>query len=223
MLANTEALLFDLDGTIFDLELLNYKSYKDSFKSVLGINLSYTQYTQYISGSTRRDGVIRGLSSYKVDASANDIDRIVKLGRSIKKKQLMSDNIVDYVKVKDGVFRFIHLYQKSIPIALVTSTSRVFTERLLEVFKLHSVFNCIITANDVRKSKPDPEPFKLALHQLNIKNAVVFEDSLSGITSAKRARCYVIGIYTPFVNDEWIGLADAYISNYNELLNNQVE
>ena len=79
-------------------------------------------------------------------------------------------------------------------------------------------FDITITANDVDKGKPDPNPYLLAIKKLNCKRPVVFEDSLFGIQSAKNAECFVVGIYTKGVNEGWIELADAWIDDYAKLI-----
>lgn len=56
---------------------------------------------------------------------------------------------------------------------------------------------CLITAEDVQKSKPSPEPYLLAAERLNMHpgDCVVFEDADAGITSALSAgmRVVVVG------------------------------
>lgn len=56
---------------------------------------------------------------------------------------------------------------------------------------------CLITAEDVQKSKPSPEPYLLAAERLNMHpgDCVVFEDADAGITSALAAgmRVVVVG------------------------------
>jgi sugar-phosphatase len=54
----------------------------------------------------------------------------------------------------------------------------------------------LVTADDVVRGKPDPEPYLLGASRLGIDpaNCVVFEDAPSGIASARTAGMGVIGI-----------------------------
>ena len=54
----------------------------------------------------------------------------------------------------------------------------------------------MVTADQVRKAKPDPEPFPLAASRLNVSAAdcLVFEDAPSGIMAAQRALMRVIAV-----------------------------
>jgi len=54
----------------------------------------------------------------------------------------------------------------------------------------------IVTADQVRHAKPDPEPFLLAATRLNVSPAdcLVFEDAPSGILAAQRALMRVVAV-----------------------------
>jgi sugar-phosphatase len=58
--------------------------------------------------------------------------------------------------------------------------------------------NVLVTANDVARGKPDPEPYLLAASQLGIaaSECVVVEDAPAGIQSALNAGMQVIAIAT---------------------------
>ena len=53
-----------------------------------------------------------------------------------------------------------------------------------------------MTADDVDRPKPDPQPFLLAAERLGVaaSRCLVFEDSSAGAVAATRAGCTVIGV-----------------------------
>ena len=81
---------------------------------------------------------------------------------------------------------------------LVTASQREVTNMILENLKVKDIFDVIVTSDDVEKSKPNPDPYILAMRRLNLSPYEVFaiEDSIYGILSAKRAGINVIAVLT---------------------------
>ena len=80
------------------------------------------------------------------------------------------------------------LLKNNCRLALVTGTSRVEMEKVLPK-KTSDLFEIKITGDIVKKGKPDPEPYLLALKKLNTtkSQAIVIENAPYGIRSAKSA------------------------------------
>jgi HAD superfamily hydrolase (TIGR01509 family) len=81
-----------------------------------------------------------------------------------------------------------------IPYALVTSSEREFAEAVLAGAGFR--FPVTVTADDVTRTKPDPEPYQLAAKLLDAppENCVALEDSPNGVASATAAGCNVIAV-----------------------------
>ena len=81
-----------------------------------------------------------------------------------------------------------------VPCALVTASSRAIMDAVLEVTGLS--FGVTVCGEDVRRPKPDPEPYLLAAARLGAPPArcVVLEDSPTGIAAAQAAGCPVIAV-----------------------------
>ncbi len=84
--------------------------------------------------------------------------------------------------------------------ALVTSSKRVIQELMFDMFGLDKYFDSVITGDDVKNGKPDPEPYLKAAQSIGVPigSCAVIEDSESGIASAKSAGAYPIGITTSY-------------------------
>ena len=56
----------------------------------------------------------------------------------------------------------------------------------------------VVSANDVTRGKPDPEPYLLAARRLGADpgRCVVLEDSITGVTAAEAAGCLVVAVPT---------------------------
>ena len=81
-----------------------------------------------------------------------------------------------------------------VPYALVTASSRAVMDAVLQVTGLS--FGVTVCGEDVRRAKPDPEPYLLAAARLGAPPAgcVVLEDSPTGVASARAAGCPVIAV-----------------------------
>ncbi|HZQ19431.1 MAG TPA: HAD family hydrolase [Terriglobales bacterium] len=81
--------------------------------------------------------------------------------------------------------------------ALVTSCARPLAETRLRVAGL-PLPKRMITSDDVRRGKPDPEPYKKGADLLGVpaSKCVVFEDAPAGIRAGKAAGALVIALRT---------------------------
>lgn len=80
------------------------------------------------------------------------------------------------------------------------------------------LFDVVITADDVKRSKPDPQPFILAAERLGVdpKHCLVIENAPFGIQAAHLAGCRTIGICTT-LEPEDLQEADWIVRNHDEL------
>jgi len=69
---------------------------------------------------------------------------------------------------------------------------------LLTEIGVHRYFEVIVTADDVRRGKPDPEVYLRAAAGLRVPptECLVFEDSVVGVHAARTAGMRVIGLTT---------------------------
>jgi len=98
-----------------------------------------------------------------------------------------------------GVAGFVEqLVRANVPRAVATSASRGDLDALLSQVGLRGHFDVIVTSEDVRWGKPNPEVFLLAAAGLDVPPAtcLVFEDSLVGVHAARNAGMRVVGLTT---------------------------
>ena len=84
----------------------------------------------------------------------------------------------------------------ALPLAIVTSTGREGAHRKLGIAGIADAFTHVVTLDDVRSPKPDPEPYLLAatLFGVSPSRCLVFEDSETGAEAAHRAGCVVVQV-----------------------------
>jgi HAD superfamily hydrolase (TIGR01509 family) len=87
-----------------------------------------------------------------------------------------------------------YLKSRGLKLVLVTSASSELAGKVLANPLLKDLFYGSVTGDMVKKGKPDPEIFEMALAKFNIKpnQAVVLEDAPHGIEAALNANIYVV-------------------------------
>jgi len=82
-------------------------------------------------------------------------------------------------------------------LAVVSSSSCSEIEPLLIAGGLRQYLGTVVGGGDVKRQKPDPEPYLLAATRLGVDRAIVFEDSEAGIASGRAAGFEVVRVKHP--------------------------
>jgi haloacid dehalogenase superfamily, subfamily IA, variant 3 with third motif having DD or ED len=175
--------LFDLDGTLIDSLPVSEKIWT---QWAVEHRCDANEVLNYIHGR-------QAIESLRYFLKGNTEEHITQEWLDLENKECAE---VDSITALPGVFKILDfLNENKIPWAIVTSgTSKLATARH-KAAQLPQP-NLFITAENVRKSKPHPEPYLLAAKTLGFTpdQCVVFEDALTGIQSAIQATCQVIAI-----------------------------
>jgi HAD superfamily hydrolase (TIGR01509 family) len=103
------------------------------------------------------------------------------------------------------------LARRGVPRAVATSASRRDVEALLKEVGVRQHFSVIVSVEDVRHGKPDPEVYLKAAEGLGVAPAacVAFEDAIVGVHAARAAGMRVIGVTTAHTADELLAAGAA--------------
>jgi beta-phosphoglucomutase len=87
---------------------------------------------------------------------------------------------------------------RGVPVAIATSASRAEASRVLRAIGISDQVAAVITADEVTRSKPDPEPYLRAAAAIGRSpgSCVVVEDSPAGVAAARAAGCRVLAVTT---------------------------
>ncbi|MBP2030653.1 beta-phosphoglucomutase-like phosphatase (HAD superfamily) [Methanohalophilus levihalophilus] len=82
-----------------------------------------------------------------------------------------------------------------------------------------SVFDVVITGDDVEYAKPNPDPFLKAAEMLNVENesCIVIENAIMGVEAAKRAGMYCVAVPT-YIEASLLSCADVLFDTHSELV-----
>ena len=94
-----------------------------------------------------------------------------------------------------GAFDAVERVRQVMPVALVSASPRILMDAALTTLP-KDFFQFSISADDVTRTKPFPDPYLEAAKRMDVAtgSCVVFEDSLTGIASAKSSGCAVVAV-----------------------------
>jgi HAD superfamily hydrolase (TIGR01509 family) len=109
--------------------------------------------------------------------------------------QMMLLKLSSHAELMPGAFDAVNRVRALMPVALVSASPRNLMDAALSTLD-PNFFSFTISADDVKRTKPFPDPYLMAAERMreSPEDCVVFEDSLTGISSAREAGCAVIAV-----------------------------
>lgn len=184
----TRAVLWDMDGTLIDSEDLHWTCWRDTMADE-GVVITRQQFRD--SFGQRNDAII---SSWM--GAALPPHRVESIGNA---KEERYRHLVRTVGVSPlpGVAGWLRrLHSQGWLQAIASSAPRANVEAVLESLATAGVFQAIVSAEDVRRGKPDPEVFLTAAGRVGTSpdRCIVVEDAVAGIEAARNAGMKSIGV-----------------------------
>ncbi|MFC1790068.1 HAD family hydrolase [Patescibacteria group bacterium] len=218
-LQKTDTFIFDFDGTVVDTNKLNFVTFKEPLERITRIRISDEDFGKCFAGLPSKKSIPAFLGQAGVK-STKIIKQVIKEHKSLKKK-LLETKPRAYLKLTPGVFGFLkRLKIKNKQVILATSTRRTNVRRIFSIFNLRKFFDYIITIEDVKKPKPDPEVYLRAQELSGSKqnSSLVFEDSKNGILAAQAAGLFCVGFSNGGFNENDLQSADAIIDTFESII-----
>ena len=187
-MSGNKAVLFDMDGVIFDSERAVLTVWRElaAEQDLPGIG---EVFLQCVGTNKRRTEEILLAAYPGLDFRAFD-------GEVRRRFRARYDG--GRLPVKPGTEQILRaLRERSVPLALASSTDSAVVRRELEEAGLLRYFDAVIGGDQVHVSKPNPEIFLLAARALGTapENCFVIEDSFNGIRAARAAGMH--GVMVP--------------------------
>jgi HAD superfamily hydrolase (TIGR01509 family) len=180
------AALWDMDGTLIDSEEYHWRSWRETMARE-GIAITHEQFLATFG--QRNDAILPHWLG--TDASQERIQRIGDAKELLYRDLLRKGSIAPLPGAAEWVAR---LHTDGWKQAIASSAPRLNVETVLELVKLS--FDAIVSAEDVRHGKPDPEVFLTAAAKLHMppSQCVVVEDAAAGVEAARRGGMRSIGV-----------------------------
>ena len=189
-----QLIIFDYDGLMVDSEELAYRAERELLAS-FGARLERAYFNQFLGVP-----VLETLRNYlkKFPLKNATIENLV-----LERERLMLKREAELQPMK-GLFGLLDcLHRKNIRLAIASSGTKEYVLRGLRHLGIENKFQVVVCSDEVKRGKPFPDLVLLALEraQIQAKNAIMLEDSLSGVEAAKRAGVFCIAV--PPAGTDW--------------------
>jgi beta-phosphoglucomutase len=194
-----KVIIFDLDGVLVNSMPTHFKAWKAAFAEIAGLDVA--ERDVYLLEGMRGMELVEKIFEQK-DFSDHSLVRKVHDEKSQIFKSIRSSEPFEGVREMIDDIKCAK--------AVVSGSTKKDVETILEEAFGRSKFDAIITADDIKKGKPDPSAFLEALKQTKAspKDAVVVENAPLGAKAAKNAgiACYVALNNTPLGKSDFEGI-----------------
>lgn len=187
LIVNKIGFIFDMDGVIVDSEPV-YDSWNEELFKELGLEVDAQTRKSFIGVSAKRKWEILK-DRFTIE---QEIDDLLNMQKKSFSREWDFTNVL-FPEVIPFLEKLIEL---KIPVAIASSSDYHRINQILSQCKLKTYFNKITSGEDFTNGKPHPDIFLRAANELGCltENCIVVEDSFNGVTAAKKAGMYCIGV-----------------------------
>jgi HAD superfamily hydrolase (TIGR01509 family) len=200
------AIFWDNDGVLVDTEVLYYEANRQVLAG-LGVELTVEQFRELYMKETIGGWHLAGLSPAAMEEKRSERNRVY------------SDLLRSRSFAVPGAAGVLEALAGRLATGVVTSSRRDHFDLIHARTGFGRYFEFVVSCDDVRNTKPDPEPYlrALAISGRSPAECVAVEDSERGLAAAKAAglECWVIP--TGLSCDGDFGDADLMLSDITEI------
>jgi HAD superfamily hydrolase (TIGR01509 family) len=198
------AILFDLDGTLIDSNYEHVTAWRLAFRR-LGVEVpnSFLHRCIGMRGDLLISAVFREVSRTAGHRTRKKLD---KLHKAYFAKSLPA------IKLLPGAEGLLEaLSQRKIAWAIATGGDKQTVAKMVRSLPIPAAAP-VVTADDVKQAKPEPDAFLLAAQRLGIalSDCIVIGDSVWDLLAARRAKALGVGLLSGGYSDAELAGAGAY-------------
>ena len=226
------AVIFDFDGVITDSEILHLRAF-NRVLAQYGIEITTKDYYKDYLGLTDFECFKLVTDKSQLQLDRQQIKNLIK-----QKTRIFGELAKTEGRTIEGVRDFLEmLKQNNVPMAICSGALLSEIALILEEARLRPFFAVIVSAEQVKKGKPDPEGPLLTLQKLNrivspaqarIQNpilpnqCIVIEDSHWGLEAAKAAGMHTIAVTNSYDADQ-LAVAEKIIDHLSQMTINDLQ
>lgn len=204
-----KAVIFDMDGVLVDSEK-HWIGVDHDIWEELGINVT-DEFQKKLTGLNLKDSFALAVQ-YKPDILWDEM--LKKYDKAAIEIYTKKTNVLP------GVIDLLNKLQKQkIVVGLASSSSIDWVNMVFDRFHLHDYFAFTLSSRTLGlPGKPDPAIYHEAMKKSNAEphETLVFEDSVYGVSAAKKAGAYTVAVPNPEWNSGDYSIADLVLPSLVE-------
>jgi len=193
-----KAFIFDLNGTMINDMTYHTRAWQNLLNNQLGGNFSWDEVKPQMYGKNQ-EVLVRMFGPNRF--TLEEMDRL-----SLEKEKKYQEEFLPQLELLPGLHEFLEkAHQQNIPMAIGTAAIPFNVDFVLDNLHIRHYFKAIVTADDVKLSKPHPETFLKAAELLSVPptDCLVFEDVPKGAQAAENAGMKTVVITTTHTPEEF--------------------
>jgi len=202
-----KAVIFDMDGVIVDSEPAHIEAEKQILLKH-GVRITTEELRAY-TGTTAEFEFTDLIRKYKLKTTVNALFR--------EKEDVLFKLLTREMQPIKGVIELINsLKGQGLRLGIASSGHRKLVHFFLKQLAIAHLFDSVICAEDITRSKPHPEVFLKSAKELGVRpeECVVIEDSKLGVEAAKSAGMKCVGYKSPNSGEQDLSEADMIVDDF---------
>ncbi len=186
-----KAILFDMDGVLIDAREWHYRALNKALGH-FGYNITLESHLSTFDGLPTNKKLEILSRSFGLPKSLHEIINQLKQKYTIKESHL-------YCNPKFNHINALFNLSKKFKIAVCSNSIKKTIDTLMELSELDKYLDLIISNEDVRAPKPDPEMYLLAMKNFNLNpnECLIIEDNEHGIQAALASGAHLLKVSKP--------------------------
>jgi pyrophosphatase PpaX len=205
-----KGIIFDLDGTIYDITAAIKKAVDDAIEKY-NLTVNRNEVMEEVAH------LIEEIQNYPVPKILLNSYELLKVNfledisffKKIRIAIFLFNQFNKYKEAESTIFKGIdkllkNLFNKKLEMAILTNNKSQYAEEVLEKFNLSTYFNTVIGFNDVSEVKPNPEGILKILNKWNIEpsEAIFIGDMTTDVEAGKAAKVKMVCVASGLAQKE---------------------
>jgi beta-phosphoglucomutase len=202
-----KGVIFDMDGVLIDSHPIHKRAWRKFFE-MLDLTVSDRELDFVLDGRKKED-ILRHFLGDVPDSDIREYGH--------RKEMLFREEAMNIEPISGVMDLLQELTSQGIAIAVASCGSHSRVRYILDQLKIRDRFEAIVTADDIKHGKPDPEVFCKAADVLGVEreDLLVCEDAVSGVKAAKAAGIRCLAVAEPYRASELLEAgADRVVSDF---------
>ena len=192
MRAPYSAVIFDMDGVLIEAREWHYEALNEAL-GIFGASIARAEHLARFDGLPTKVKLRMLTEDKRISEALIPLIESVKQERTLRAAaRLCFPRIEHLIMISD-------LKRRGLKLGVATNSIRLTATQMLNFAGIFDSLDSLVTNEDVKQAKPDPEIYILTCKRLGVdpSRVLVVEDNQYGVDAAKAAGCDVLQISDP--------------------------